>query len=149
MLVVDTNVLVYAANSAAVEHARCRELVEGWRSGSEPWAATWSVLYEFARIVTHPRVLAKPLTAKQAWSFVEALLASPSFRVLVETERHAESAARTIAEVPLLAGNILHDVHTAVAMREHGVRRISTRDADFHRFTFLEVEDPMGQDGSP
>jgi predicted nucleic acid-binding protein len=27
-------------------------------------------------------------------------------------------------------------------MREHGIRRICTRDADFHRFPFLEVIDP-------
>jgi predicted nucleic acid-binding protein len=28
-------------------------------------------------------------------------------------------------------------------MREHGVRRICTRDADFSRFPFLEVIDPL------
>ncbi len=34
-------------------------------------------------------------------------------------------------------------MHTAVLMREHGVRVIYTRDTDFHRFPFLEVRDPM------
>jgi predicted nucleic acid-binding protein len=28
-------------------------------------------------------------------------------------------------------------------MREHGVRVIYTRDADFHRIPFLEVADPV------
>jgi len=28
-------------------------------------------------------------------------------------------------------------------MREHGVRQICTRDADFHRFRFLDVMDPL------
>jgi predicted nucleic acid-binding protein len=37
----------------------------------------------------------------------------------------------------------MHDVQTAVLMREHGIRRIYTRDADFHRFEFLEVVDPL------
>jgi len=27
-------------------------------------------------------------------------------------------------------------------MREHGIRRIYTRDTDFHRFPFLEPIDP-------
>jgi len=63
--------------------------------------------------------------------------------VLVETERHAEIAAEVFAEIPHAAGNLLHDAHTAVLMREHGIRRIVTRDADFHRFRFLEVEDPL------
>jgi CubicO group peptidase (beta-lactamase class C family) len=31
---------------------------------------------------------------------------------------------------------------TAVLMREHGIRRIYTRDTDFHRFPFLEPIDP-------
>jgi predicted nucleic acid-binding protein len=30
----------------------------------------------------------------------------------------------------------MHDAHTAVLMREHGIRTIFTRDSDFHRFPF-------------
>jgi predicted nucleic acid-binding protein len=52
-------------------------------------------------------------------------------------------AVSVISELPHLRGNILHDAHTAVLMREHGIRRICTRDVDFHRFSFLEVVDPM------
>jgi predicted nucleic acid-binding protein len=36
----------------------------------------------------------------------------------------------------------MHDLTTAVLMREHGVRRIYTRDTDLHRFPFLEPLDP-------
>jgi uncharacterized protein len=148
VFVVDTNVLVYAVNSAAAEHATCRALLDRWRSGPEPWGTTWSVVYEFLRVVTHPRVLPRPLDTAQAWSFLRAVLAAPSFRVLVETERHAELLDLTLTQVPLLAGNVLHDVHTAVVMREHGVRRLQTRDTAFHRFPFLEVADPLvGADG--
>jgi predicted nucleic acid-binding protein len=50
----------------------------------------------------------------------------------------------TVAELPALRGNLLHDAHTAVLMREHGIRTIYTRDSDFHRFPFLEVVDPLG-----
>jgi predicted nucleic acid-binding protein len=38
---------------------------------------------------------------------------------------------------------MVHDLHTAVLLREHGVGRICTRDADFHRFPFLNVIDPL------
>jgi hypothetical protein len=31
--------------------------------------------------------------------------------------------------------------HTAILMREHGIREIYTRDTDFHRFPFLRVVD--------
>lgn len=143
MFVVDSNVLVYSVNAEAPENARCRALLEGWRAGPEPWGTTWSVLYEFVRVATHLRVFKVPLRAEQAWTVVDAICASPGFRVLVETDRHAELARRTLSEVPLLSGNVFHDVHTAVVMREHGVRRIWTRDTDFHRFPFLEAVDPM------
>ena len=46
-------------------------------------------------------------------------------------------------EVPHLEGNLMHDAHTAALMRENGIRRIYTRDTDFHRFPFLEPVDPM------
>lgn len=72
MFVVDTNVLLYAANTDAAEHGRCRDLLESWRGRSTVWYTTWAIL-----------------------------------------------------------------------MREHGVRRIYTRDADFHRFPFVEVLDPL------
>lgn len=45
--------------------------------------------------------------------------------------------------MPLLSGNLFHDAHTATLMLEHGIRRIVTRDMDFHRFPFLEVVDPL------
>ncbi len=51
-----------------------------------------------------------------------------------------------IEEVPHLAGNLFHDAETAVLMREHGIRRICTRDTDFHRFPFLEPIDPLAAD---
>ncbi len=47
-----------------------------------------------------------------------------------------------LTEIPHLSGNLMHDAHTAVLMREHGVQRIYTRDTDFHRFPFVEPIDP-------
>jgi uncharacterized protein len=47
-------------------------------------------------------------------------------KILVPTERHADVAEEVILELPHLAGNLLHDAHTAVLMREHGIGRICT-----------------------
>ena len=66
MFVVDTNVLVYAADRAAEGHVRCRGLLEEWRLGPTPWYLTWNVIYEFLRVATHPRVFRKPWSADQA-----------------------------------------------------------------------------------
>jgi len=69
-----------------------------------------------------------------------ALLASPGLGVLIPTQRHADVAVQVIAELPHLAGNLLHDAHTAILMREHGIRRVCN---GLPRFPFLEVVDPL------
>ncbi len=143
MFVVDTNVLVYAADEDSPHHALCLARLKAWRAQADAWFVTWGILYEFLRITTHPRVTRKPRTAPEAWSFVSALLESPGLEVLVATERHASIAARVFEEIPHLAGNLVHDATTAILMREHGVRRIYTRDTDFHRFPVLEPVDPL------
>jgi uncharacterized protein len=143
VFVVDTNVLVYAADASAPEYARCRALIERWRAQPGAWYLTWGNCYEFLRVVTHPRVLTKPWTSRAGAEFLNALQQAPGLSMLSPTDRHATVLASVIAEVPMIAGNLWHDAETAVLMREHGIRRIVTRDTDFLRFPFVEVVDPL------
>ena len=143
MFVVDTNVLLYAADRDASEHEVCRALLAGWRQQPSAWHLTWGVVYEFLRVATHPNVFRKPFSLADAWLFLEALFASPSLSLLVATERHANVVAEVFSEIPDLRGNLLFDAHTAILMREHGIKTIYTRDTDFHRFPFVEVVDPL------
>ena len=52
-------------------------------------------------------------------------------------------AAEVFREIPDLTGNLVFDAHTAILMRENGVRVIYTRDTDFKRFPFLTMIDPV------
>jgi len=143
VLAVDTNVLVYAADAHSQFHADCRRWLDRQRSRTGAWYVSWPIVYEFLRAATHPRIMRQPWTAPKAWEFVTSLLASPGISVLVPTQRHADVASEVFSELPYLAGNILHDAHTAILMREHGIRQICTRDTDFSRFPFLEIIDPL------
>lgn len=143
MFLVDTNILVYAANRAAPEHAAAHAFLETCRTGSEIWLATWSIFYEFLRVSTHPAVLPRPLALTEAWSFLQAVAASPTFQLLGETERHGEIVSELARRRPSVRGNHVHDFHIAALMLEHGVREIRTADADFHRFRFLQVSNPV------
>ena len=142
MFVIDTNILVYAADEDSPFHDRCRELIEDWRNQSSAWYTTWGIVYEFLRVITHPRVFRKPWLLSEAWNFIEAILVSPSLGILVAEERHADVAAEVIKSLPSLSGNVLYDAQTAILMREHGIKRIYTRDTDYFRFPFLEPVDP-------
>lgn len=143
MFVVDANVFIYSLNRTCDEHIRCRTLLERWRSQPTPWYTTWGIVYEVLRVASHPRVFRKPLAVNVVWEFLASVMASPSFTVLAEGPRHAEVLESTLREINDIRGNLLHDTHTAIVMREHGIRRIYTRDTDFHRFPFLEVLDPL------
>lgn len=141
--VVDTNMLVYAANRDCAEHALARSALQGWLAGSTPWAVTWGIVYEFLRIVTHAKVFWQPLGADEALSFLSPILTSEVVSVLVPSERHEALLRETIREFGAPSGNIFHDLHTAVLMREHGVTAIMTADVDFRKVGFLTVTDPV------
>jgi hypothetical protein len=143
MFVVDTNILLYAADADSEFHSPCRNLIEQARGQAAPWFLTWGICYEFLRVSTHPKVYRHPWNSEAAWPFLETLLACPGLSVLTETRRHAAVLRQCLDEMPETRGNLIHDLHTATLMREHGIARIVTRDTDFHRFGFLEVVDPL------
>jgi hypothetical protein len=143
MRAVDTNILIYARRRETAEHpvaAKClRELAEG----PEPWVIPWPCIYEFLRVVTHPRVFHPPTPLGRAWEGVEALLDSPSLLPISEGPRHRDILADLLSRIPL-AGNVVHDAHIAALLIEHGVEEILTADEDFRRFPRLRVINPFG-----
>jgi toxin-antitoxin system PIN domain toxin len=141
MFVVATNILIYAADSP--EHQKCRDLVESWRYQSTPWHVTWGIIYEFLRVSTHPNVFRMSFTLKNSWGFIKAILASPSIAPLMPTERHQIVSSEVFKEIPDIRGNLIFDTHTAILMREHGIKTIYTRDTDFNRFPFIDVVNPV------
>jgi hypothetical protein len=143
VFVVDTNLLLYAVNPDSPDHAAARGLLERWRRAEEPWFVTWCIVYEFLRLATHAQVFPQPLDLTTARAWLDILLAAPHAGVLAETDRHGEVLRDTAASHPRLAGNIVHDFHTAVLMKEHGIEEIRTADTDFLQFRFLRVVNPL------
>lgn len=143
MFVVDTNLLLYAVNPDSPDHPRARALLEGWRVGDRSWFLTWGIIYEFLRVSTHSAVFPAPLSLSRASEWIDVLVAAPRAAILTETERHREVLGEVTALHPRLAGNVVHDLHTAALMKEHGIQEIQTADADFHQFGFLRVVNPL------
>lgn len=143
MFVVDTNLLLYAVNPDAEDHATARALLEEWRHGDRAWFLTWSIVYEFLRVSTHPKVFSRPLSLDRARGWIAVLLSCPSAGLLVPTDRHMAVLEELARRHPRLRGGVIHDLHTVALMREHGVTEIRTADTDFHQFTFLTVVNPL------
>ena len=147
MFVVDTNLLIYAADEDFPGHSQVRQLLRQWGGSSEEWYVTWSIVYEFLSVATQRSAFAHPLWLSQAWHFIDVLRAYPSFKILMETERHADVVRDLVSEYPHMSGTRFHDLHIAAVMREHGITEIRTADTDFHQFKFLRVSNPLHRRG--
>lgn len=146
MIAVDTNVLVYARREEAPFHAQARRLLTGLAEGDAPWALPWPCIYEFLRVVTHPRVFQPPTDLDAALEDLESLFESPTLALLGEGPGHPSHLRRAV-ESGRATGNLVHDAHIAALLVEHGVREFWTADRDFARFPGLVVRDPFAPAG--
>jgi predicted nucleic acid-binding protein len=107
-----------------------------------PWVLFWPCIYEFVRVVTHPRVFAPPSDLDVVLEDLDGLFVCPSLHVLGEGPRHAAHFRRTL-DAGDTRGNLAHDAHIAALMVEHGVRELLTADRDFARFPGIRTRDPF------
>jgi hypothetical protein len=142
VIALDTNILVYARRQELPNHRRAAKLVRALAEGDAPWALPWPCIYEFLRVVTHPRIFSPPTDLTVALEDIESLLDSPSLTLLGEGPDHRRHLRRAI-EGGRTSGNVAHDAHIAALVVEHGVRELLTTDRDFARFPGLRVRDPF------
>jgi toxin-antitoxin system PIN domain toxin len=146
VIAVDTNFLIYARRREAIHHTEAKRLLAELSEGLRPWAIPWPCIYEFLRVVTHPRVFkpATPLTT--ALEEIDRLFDAPAITLLGEGPGH-RTHLRNMVTAGRATGNIAHDAHIAALLREHGVREFWTTDKDFHRFPGIAVRNPFTADG--
>ncbi len=142
MRAVDTSVLVYAEIRNSRFHERARAVLGECAEGAAAWAIPWPCVYEFLRVVTHPKVYHPPVPAEVALDDLRSLLASPSLILLSETPRHGDVMDSVVRSAGV-TGNLIHDAHIAALCVEHGVTELITGDRDFHRFRELTIVDPF------
>jgi uncharacterized protein len=96
------------------------------------------VIGEFLRVATHPRVLVPPSSEAAALGAIEALLESPSVRVLSPGTRYWPLLSGLITDARA-RGNLVMDAQIAAVCLEHGATTILTEDRDFSRFDGIRV----------
>jgi len=139
---IDTNILVYAEVRSGPHHAVARKILQEQAEGAVPWAIPWPCVYEFLRVVTHPRVYHPPMPLQIALRDLKRILCSPMLVLLHETQRHAEIMMSVMVEGGV-SGNLVHDAHIAALCIEHGVSELVTGDHDFSRFSQLSIINPF------
>jgi toxin-antitoxin system PIN domain toxin len=143
MILVDANLLLYAYDSAAPEHAKARRWLEEVLAKPEPVLFPWNSVHAFLRIASNPRAWKSPLTIQEAQAIVDEWLSLPNVVTPSPGERHWEILRELLADSQC-HGPLVSDAVLAALAMEHGAE-LCTNDRDFSRFPKLRVLNPLNQ----
>lgn len=142
MIALDTNILLHSRRQELPHHAEAKELLREFAEGDRPWTILWPCVYEFIRVITHPRVFEPPSELDVVVEDLQSLLTSPSIVLIGEGFEHLRHL-RGMVEGGQATGNLAHDAHIAALVQEHGIRELWTLDNDFARFPGIQVHRPF------
>jgi len=130
VILLDTNVLVYAADKDSPRYEPCHDVVLRALARVVDGVLVPQVLLEFYATVTGTRAR-RPLAPATGWRLVEALMAGlPVLEVRLATLDMLGGMVRQRK----LGGHRIFDLFLSAQMRTHGVREICTDNArDFRR----------------
>jgi len=141
MILIDTNLWLYASLQEMPQHSRARTWLESVLNGDEPVALPWTVVLAVLRISTQARLMQRPLQPEQALNLVEGWLQHPLVERLEPGPSHWSLLRLLIAEAGT-AGNLSNDAHLAALAIEH-TSTLCSADNDFRRFPGLRFLDPL------
>jgi toxin-antitoxin system PIN domain toxin len=143
MTLVDANILLYAYDASAPQHASCRKWLERAFAERQAVGFSWPVILAFLRLSTDPRVYRNPRTWEETEAIVSSWLDHPAALLLDPGEAHWTILCR-MARQGQARGPLLMDAHLAALAIEHGAR-LCTADRDFTRFPGVAVFNPMDE----
>lgn len=141
MIVFDANLLIYAYDSGATQHAEARAWVEGTFSGVEVLGIPWQAIAAFLRFMTNRRLPGSRLSLKQASQIVDSWLKQPNVHVLAPGDQHWAVLRRMLVEGQA-SGPLVSDAVVAALTIEYG-GVLHTADRDFARFPGLRWKNPL------
>jgi toxin-antitoxin system PIN domain toxin len=141
MIVPDINLLVYAYNLDAPDHARARAWWTHLMNGVDAVGIPWAVSCGFVRLMTHPAVLETPMDPAAALRHVRSWLERPHVEVLDPGPRHLDILERLVAKLGV-AANLTTDAHLAAIAIERQCE-LHSNDVDFSRFEGLRWHNPL------
>lgn len=141
MILLDANLLIYAVDADAPQHAKARRWLEKVLSGEDTVGLPWIVVLAFLRVTTRAGVLRRQLSAEQAVGFIDEWLAQPYVELVTPEAGHWPLLKKLLNEVGA-AGNLTSDAHLAALAIEGGWELAST-DHDFRRFAGLRLVNPL------
>jgi toxin-antitoxin system PIN domain toxin len=141
MIIPDINLLIYAHNDQAPNHQKAKAWWEGLMNGKTPVGLPWVSISGFIRLMTHPRVLSRPLDVGQAVEHVRSWLDQKPVRILHPGAKFEQLFLEYLMTLGT-AGNMTTDAQLAALALEHQ-GELHSSDADFLRFPGLRWINPL------
>lgn len=138
----DTNVLVYAADESSPFFDRSRNLLERGLAGESDLCVSLQNLSEFFAIVTDSKRVANPRSQEEALEEVKKYLQSGRIGKIYQGPATGEAMLDLMQRYPIKRQEIF-DLQLVATMLSNQVSRIYTYNRDdFLKFTELEVLEP-------
>lgn len=141
MILIDANVLIYAAAAQAPQHAVARAWLDEQLNGSRRVGLPWPALLAFMRVASNPRLFQPAVPVSVAWTQVQRWLDVDVVWTPEPTDRHRAVFSTLVPQLGE-SSKLVSDAHLAALAIEHGLTLCST-DGDFARFRGLEWENPL------
>ena len=144
MIAIDANLLLYAYNASAAEHAAARAWLEETFSSSPTIGLPLISVLAFVRIATDRRLSDAAQTPKDATNIVNGWLRRDNVSILEPGPGHWALFFDALVDSGA-TGPRVSDVHLAALAIEHGATWF-TNDRDFRVFSRLDVRFPLRDD---
>ncbi len=141
MILVDANLLVYAAVDSLPQHAQAKRWLDSKLNGNAPVGIPWVNITAFLRIVTNSRIFNPPALPQSAWQTVAYWLACKSVWIPHPSANFNTIFSHLYAKTNP-QGNLVPDTYLAALALDHGLILCST-DQDFSRFADIRWENPL------
>jgi hypothetical protein len=141
VILVDANLLLYAHNRSAPEHAAARAWFEGAVNGPDRIGVAWPSILAFVRLASNPVVFRQSLTPVAAWQVVRQWLRQENVWIPTPGTTHGGIFESLLAD-RRVTSRMVPDAHLAALAIEHGLTLCST-DGDFARFAGLRWINPL------
>ncbi len=141
MVLIDTNILVYAHRTDSTNHPAYRHWLEDLVNSDQAYGMSEVVLSGFLRIVTHPQIFRFPTFLETALRYASDLRSRPNCVIVAPGARHWEIFVR-LCRLAGAKGNLVPDAYLAALAIESGSQWITT-DRDYSRFPGLRWRHPL------
>lgn len=139
----DTNILLYAANEDAAEHAVCKTFLQAIVDNSADWVVADQVYFELYVALRNPKVMERPMSAAQAVHHVSTLRNELGIMHCGYRTECWEQAIRSL-QADDFPFRRTHDAVLATTLLTYGVKTFYTRNTkDFLAAGFDKVVNPV------